>query len=296
MPIKKSKHEENKIYSEIDLIERQFDETDERPILLTKTNESSDYNQIKKINDIDQNVIPLKIDDELQPHDSNVIIHSLEGNNEVIEDQLGLTFENSLDLPTNESLISAVEDQIIEKNQSFNPSESNGEKDDIKQKLKNKTLNQDFLDELGEFVPENSDILLPSTKSQLDSRIESNYCFKTEEFYSAISEYSSPLDSKTKQLVFKFISLTCYQVTNILFENIKGWDIYTEKTRITLVKCFTNLLFDLLEERLVSIIESKLKKNQRIIRSLNYVLDAINNVIIDKKNHKLNLIKILNDS
>jgi len=29
-----------------------------------------------------------------------------------------------------------VEDQIIEKIQSFNPSESNGEKDDIKQKLK----------------------------------------------------------------------------------------------------------------------------------------------------------------
>ncbi len=88
MPIKKSKHEENKIYSEIDLIERQFDETDERPILLTKTNESSDYNQIKRINDIDKNVtqvIPLKIDDELQPHDSNVIIHSLEGNNEAIE-------------------------------------------------------------------------------------------------------------------------------------------------------------------------------------------------------------------
>jgi len=59
---------------------------------LTKTNESSDYNQIKRINDIDKNVtqvIPLKIDDELQPHDSNVIIHSLEGNNEVIEDQLG---------------------------------------------------------------------------------------------------------------------------------------------------------------------------------------------------------------
>jgi len=282
MPSKKSKHEENKFYSDINKETDQYQENIEE----TSQNYEPEPDSITNLQD--ENIkTDVEKNTEKESTEKN-ISNSLESSLANVEEVVSVISQ----IESDDLIYNEIESKLETSSKPVQVSDREcvQENEPIALIFKNKLLNQEFLDELGTFVPENIQALEKKPQKNKDTRFESNYCFNVEEFYAAISEHNSPLDTETKRIVFQFISLTCHQLLTILFENIEGWEIYTENTRKTLVKLFTNLIYDLLEDKLVSIFQSNLKKNQRILRSVNYILEAVSCVIVDKKNADQNLV------
>jgi hypothetical protein len=68
--------------------------------------------------------------------------------------------------------------------------------------------------------------------------------------------FQNPLNSPTKRIVFKFISLTCGQIVDLIFENYSDWNEYSEELRMNIKKCLIHISYDLLEYKLVEIFEN----------------------------------------
>ena len=203
--------------------------------------------------------------------------------------------------PTNETIertaaLDQTTDMDKEPKEPNSPIQSFNE---ISQKVKNRVLNKEFLDlylnDGYDRQISNCQLVDNRVSPIIDTRVKSNYCFKTDDFLEAMSEYRGTLDTHTKRTIFKFISLACHQIMNIIFETVNGWHIYSLNTRLTLVKCFTNLIYDICEDQLIVILESKFKKGDRIFTSVAHILECILALMNDKNLHKksLNLNPIL---
>ena len=301
MPIKKSKHAENKLYAENVVLETPLEDADVECFEREETFYDSYNNNITF-----KTPIPEADPEEIKNNAKNVDDLATSENEILnIEEQVCEKIEqesvNEAIAPTNETIertaaLDQTTDMDKEPKEPNSPIQSFNE---ISQKVKNRVLNKEFLDlylnDGYDRQISNCQLVDNRVSPIIDTRVKSNYCFKTDDFLEAMSEYRGTLDTHTKRTIFKFISLACHQIMNIIFETVNGWHIYSLNTRLTLVKCFTNLIYDICEDQLIVILESKFKKGDRIFTSVAHILECILALMNDKNLHKksLNLNPIL---
>ena len=309
MPVKKTKHEENKLYADNDKIENIFEvetidvEYDKN---LGKGIQNEDSTtpilpDIHVINDqVEKEMIPetevntmreIHTVDEMPKDTEELLVIPEQITEEITQEIEAFPIIEQKKNSTSQILTSA--ETIEQINTIDTVTESAEELENSKlillERIKKKLKEPKFQKDLDELIPEDYVHIQEKIKLDIkfDASLEANYCFKPEEFFLRFSQHYSPLDTMAKQLVFRFISVTCSQISNLLFENVEGWHIYSENTIESLVKCFTNIIYDLTDDYLVPIFESKISKKLRILHSLNHVLLAISCVINDRKKSRI---------
>ena len=119
--------------------------------------------------------------------------------------------------------------------------------------------------------------------TEFNDIIESPYCFELDKFYDALFEYSSPLNTRSKILAFKFVSLTCSQLVELIFDNIPYFNEFSKEWRILLIKILTNLLYDYFELKLIQCLEDPTSKMKKYIKLSASIFDFIRLSFRDRK-------------
>lgn len=126
---------------------------------------------------------------------------------------------------------------------------------------------------------------LPINEIDLDKVDDSIFCFDFNEFHTSFLVYQNSLNTPTKRIVFKFLSLTCSQVIDLIFENFSDLSEYSEDFKTSVKKFLTQLSYDILQNKLVEIFENTNLTNSKrlLLASSNF----INIVIFFFKERKL---------